>query len=74
MSNQPVWCPICDEGWVNAAIIEPIDLHLYVCAECEACWPDAMAVNTAPFEQLSQTIGRLGYGIEQISLKWKEKA
>lgn len=70
MTNNPTWCPVCDEGWVKEARVEPLGLHGQCCAECEAWWHTGEAVGDANFIQLSALLRLHGTTLERVKLVW----
>lgn len=33
-----LWCPVCDQGWVVAAVVKADRSSIWVCQECEVLW------------------------------------
>lgn len=62
------WCPACDEGWVDAVEIQPLELTGRLCAECEAFWPDEQMINEEMFAQLSVLAAEADIALDQLKI------
>jgi hypothetical protein len=50
MSEARLWCPRCDQGWIDPIRVTPWGNDVYVCDECEALWRRREDVGRVAFE------------------------
>lgn len=53
-------CPRCGQGSVQRYRFKPTGEHVRVCDECEALWPDEVALDTDGFQALGDFASKRG--------------
>jgi len=46
-------CPRCNQGWVTRSCVKATGQNVSVCEECEALWPEKVAVTFETFVDMS---------------------
>ena len=66
-----IWCPICNQGWVVQVRIQKLDLHAFVCKECDNTWfkiPDGGNEHPVDFRTFMKSKGLKGLWTEVVEV------
>jgi len=69
-------CPRCDgQGEIYKAKVKNLDITLYICDECEACWEESTNIELSTFQDLSTLLEKKGSSyndadIEDLGYQW----
>lgn len=63
-------CPRCDgQGEIYKAKVKNIDIILYICDECEACWEEGSKIGMSTFQDLSTYLEKNGTSYNEADIE-----
>ena len=63
-------CPRCNsQGEIYKAKARNIDLILYICDECEACWEENATIKLSTFKDLSTLLEEKGTSYSEADIE-----
>jgi hypothetical protein len=68
--NNKAVCPRCDgNGFLYMTTLQPLNISVIVCDECEALWPSiTTSITNVNFKDFTTYVQQYGYTYNEISL------
>ncbi len=63
-------CPRCDgQGAIYKARVKNLNIILYICDECEACWNESSKIELSTFQDLSTYLEQKGVSYSEADIE-----